>query len=212
MRSVCSLPYRVFYPAARPGTPTACSSQRPNSEGASGSVAARSPRPRPGSPAALRDRASARGCPRRPAPPPFARECRGHLDVELEPVRVAVRERLVAVHGRAGQEGGALGQVEGIAVPLERREARRGAREAWADGRAARCGEQLRPETDPPDRVAGARRLGDDALLLGQPRMRIVLVGAHRTAHHDHPVELAPVGRRFAHRGTPAAAAIASAS
>ena len=71
-------------------------------------------------------------------------------------------------------------------------------RRAGIDRGAEGGREQLRAEADAPDGVPGPRRRGDRALLLDQPRVRVLLVGAHRPAHDDQAVELAPVGQRLA--------------
>jgi hypothetical protein len=139
--------------------------------------------------------------------------------VELERVGAPDPERLVGIGGRAGQQRRAVGQLEGVAVPLERGEgARRVAEDRVAGGcgcqldgqeadlgplplvdpRAERGGQELRPEADAPDRHVGLDRLAQQPLLVTEPWMTRVLVGAHRAAHHHDRRELAPVGQRLA--------------
>ena len=92
---------------------------------------------------------------------------------------------------------------------LEHRIVGRGAREldrqhahlrllAAVDARAEGRREQLRPEADAPDRHVGLHGVAEQSLLLDEPRVVRLVVGAHRTAHHHDRGELAPVRQRIA--------------
>ena len=65
------------------------------------------------------------------------------------------------------------------------------------DAGAERRGEQLDPEADAEERPAALDRLAHQPLLGGEPGMVGVVAGAHRPAHRQHRVELAPVGKRL---------------
>src|SRR5437764_1146975 len=61
------------------------------------------------------------------------------------------------------------------------------------------CGrKELRAETDAEVRDAGEHGLADRALLVDEPRELLFLPHAHRTAHHEEEVVVAPVGERLA--------------
>jgi hypothetical protein len=134
--------------------------------------------------------------------------------VELEAVRAPHPEGLVSVRRRAGEERGALREVERVTVPLERRHAAGSVAEdrilggrlgqldrehadlrlgAGVHARAERGGEQLRAEAHAPHRHVALDGLAEEALLAGKPRVAVVLVRAHRAAHHDDAGEVAPV-------------------
>ena len=57
--------------------------------------------------------------------------------------------------------------------------------------------EQLAPEARAEEGLPGAHGSGDGFPLGDEPRVVGIVARAHRTAHHDHCVELAPVGKRL---------------
>jgi hypothetical protein len=63
---------------------------------------------------------------------------------------------------------------------------------AWVDPGAEARGEELGSEAGAEKRNARPNRLGDEALLSHEPGMLQLVVHAHRTAHGDDEVELAP--------------------
>jgi len=135
--------------------------------------------------------------------------------MELHAVRVLEAERLVLVRARTSERHRALGQLEGVAVPLQRRERLRQRPEdgvapslvrqlhrqhtdlrplPGVDARAEARGEELHAEADAPEREAGAYGVGHELLLVAQPRQLALVVHAHRAAHGDDAVEAPPVG------------------
>ena len=72
------------------------------------------------------------------------------------------------------------------------------ARSIGVHARAERRGQQLHAEADAEERAPGLDRLADQPLLGAEPGMLGVVAGAHRPAHRQHRVELAPVGQRLA--------------
>ena len=66
------------------------------------------------------------------------------------------------------------------------------------DAGAERRRQQLHPEADAEERPAGLDRLAHQLALGREPRVVGVVAGAHRPAHRQHRVELAPVGQRLA--------------
>ena len=165
----------AFYPMASAGTRTTRSSQRPKSRRASGMVSSACSLDlghQPVERARALDRLEAVRVGRDLAP--LRRELGRHLQVELQPVRALVREGLVSVGRRAGEQRRAVGEIEGVAVPLEASGSCAGASSntgslpaswrqldrqqahlgllAGIDARAERGREQLRAEADAPDR------------------------------------------------------------
>ena len=63
---------------------------------------------------------------------------------------------------------------------------------------AERGRQQLHPEADAEERLAVVDRLPHQLLLGAKPRVLGLVVGAHRPAHRQHRVELAPVRQRLA--------------
>ena len=127
-------------------------------------------------------------------------------------------ERLVFVAGGAGETHRALGQVERVGVKLEHldveregpedRVAARGlAEEDRIDAelglrpaehsRAERGRQQLGSQANAEVRTSRRDGLADRPLLRHEPRVRVLLVDAHRPSHDHEQVVLAPVGKRF---------------
>ena len=61
-----------------------------------------------------------------------------------------------------------------------------------------RRGEQLGAEADAPHRSVRLHGLAQQALLLHEPRMVGLVVGAHRAAHHHDRRKLPPIRQRLA--------------
>ncbi len=168
-----------------------------------------------------RARGSPRGSPRRRAPRPTRPRAAATPRGGTGARRRACRRRPgCAYAGELASSVAPGGQVEGVAVPLERRERLRGV----AEDRVAGCrGGQLdAAAARPPPRRPGYTRAPSAAasswaprqtpqtgcparaaspiarFSASEPRVRVLLVGAHRPAHDDQPVELAPVGQRLA--------------
>ena len=138
--------------------------------------------------------------------------------MELDGVGSRTPAEGLAGIGRRAREGHRpVGEVECLAVPLERQQLarqpgehridRRGVAErdredpdlgrgSGIHARAEASGQQLRPEAGAEERHAGANRVGDQQLLRREPFEWVV--DAHRTAHRDDRVELAPVRKPLA--------------
>ena len=116
--------------------------------------------------------------------------------MELDAVRTLEAERLVRVCGRARQPHGAVREVEGVPVPLQRHElvrsfAEHGVRACLArhadrqqpdlglrtrvDLRSERRGEKLNAEAHAPVRRSRTNGLADRALLVCQPWERVLV-------------------------------------
>ncbi len=146
---------------------------------------------------------------------PLARQLGVDLEVELQRVGRSEHVGLLLVELRAGQPHRSLGQLVGVAMPLQRPERRRHSPEyrvraaaavrltgqhaelrprPRGDPGAEARGQQLRPEAHPPEGLARPDGLADQAALARQPGMSVVFAGAHRAPHRDDPSEVAPVG------------------
>ena len=69
---------------------------------------------------------------------------------------------------------------------------------ALIDARAEARSEQLHAEADTPERRSRADDVCDVALLRGEPRVRSLVVHAHRPTHRDHRIEVPPLRKRLA--------------
>ena len=140
--------------------------------------------------------------------------------MELDAVGVAApAERLVGIRGRAREQDCALGQRERVAVPLERGELAREAGEDRVVGSG--LGQEHRQEPDfrrrtrrrpraprlaarsctprhAPKNGRPARTASRSAPSRPKPGELVLVVDAHRAAHGDDGVELAPVRERLA--------------
>ena len=138
--------------------------------------------------------------------------------MELHPIGVAPTERLVRVGRRRREHGRIARQIERVTVPLEHRERvaqpchhrvgatsgrqldleqaelrRRAVVGAPADGGR----EQLRSEAHPQAGDATGGGAGEEGPFGRQPRVEVILVRPHRSAHGDDEIEAAPIGQRL---------------
>ena len=137
------------------------------------------------------------------------RQFRRSLEVELQPDDVPAELKCLIVARLAlGQAHRPVRQVEGLAVPMERRQPARQLKRLPARIRrlhrepadlpvpagihagAKRAGYELRPETNPDDRLAKPDRLTEERLFRREPRERLLVVDTHRAAHRDHEIDL----------------------
>ena len=141
-----------------------------------------------------------------------------HFEVELHAVgALSDPEGLVRIRGRRREQRGAFGELERVAVPLERRAGPGEAREdrvvagrirredrqdadlrdaAGGDARAEARREELHAEACAEERRAGVDRIGDQALLSDEPGMLPLVGRAHRAAHRDDRVDAVEPGQR----------------
>ena len=137
------------------------------------------------------------------------RRFRRSLEVELQPDDVPAELKcLIVARLTLGQAHRPVRQVEGLAVPMERRQPARQLKRLPARIRrlhrepadlpvpagihagAKRAGYELRPETNPDDRLAKPDRLTEERLFRREPRERLLVVDTHRAAHRDDEIGL----------------------
>ena len=140
------------------------------------------------------------------------RRSRRGLEMKLQPDDVSADlECLIVARLALGQAHRTVRQVEGLAVPMERRQPARQLKHipvcghgldrepanlrvsAGVHSGAKRAGDELRPKANPDDRLAKPDRLPDELLFRREPGVRLFVIDAHRAAHRDDEIDSARV-------------------